>query len=157
LIQSFQPIIGNKPKILILGTLPSIKSLELKQYYGNPHNSFWKIIFTIFKQDYSSSYNDKKSLVIRNNIAIWDVCHSANRSGSLDSKIQDVIPNKIDELIQEYPTINKIGFNGQTAAILYEKYFTNFENIKYLKFLSTSPANARYNFQQKLENWSHIL
>lgn len=157
MIQSFQPIIGNNPKILVLGTLPSIKSLEIQQYYGNPRNSFWKILFTLFKQEYSLNYNDKISLAHKNNIAIWDVCYSASRSGSLDSEIRDVIPNKINELVAKQPTIKTIVFNGQKAAKLYSKYFVKIEDIEYMTLLSTSPANARYYFNKKLENWKQIL
>ena len=156
-INSFTPIIGKDSKLLILGTLPSIKSLRLQQYYGNPQNTFWKILFTLFKQEYSSTYNDKKALAIKNNITIWDVCYSANRKGSLDSAIQDVVPNNIEELIELNPTIGTIAFNGQCAAKLYRKYFPDNININYLTLLSTSPANARYNLDEKLENWKQIL
>ena len=139
-----------------MGTLPSIKSLELQQYYGNPQNSFWKILFKNFNKDYSSNYYDKTLLAIDNNIAIWDVCHSANRKGSMDSEIKDEIPNEIDKLITANSTIRKIAFNGQNAAKLYHKYFPKFEKVEYFTLLSTSPANARYNFEDKLKNWNQI-
>ena len=157
MIQSFQPIIANKPKILVLGTLPSIKSLEIQQYYGNPRNSFWKILFTLFEQKYSLNYNDKISLAHKKNIAIWDVCYSASRSGSLDSEIRDVIPNKINEIVVKHPSIKTIVFNGQKAAKLYSKYIIKIEDIEYLVLLSTSTTNARHNFNQKFENWKQIL
>lgn len=143
MIQSFQPIIGNNPKILVLGTLPSIKSLEIQQYYGNPRNSLWKIIFALFEQEYSLNYNDKISLALKNNISIWDVCYSASRSGSLNSEIRDVIPNKINEIVVKNPSIKTIVFNGQKAAKLYSKYFVKIKGVEYLTLLSTSPANAQ--------------
>ncbi len=93
---------------------------------------------------------------MENNIAIWDVCYSAVRKGSLDSAIKEEIPNKIDELIVENLSINTIAFNGQKAAKLYAKYFPKFDNINYITLLSTSPANAKYSFEEKLKDWSQI-
>jgi hypoxanthine-DNA glycosylase len=153
---SFPPIIGKNSKILILGTLPSKRSLELHQYYGHPRNAFWKILFTLFSKQFSSDYDDKKILAIENNIAIWDVCYTAIRKGSLDSDIKEESPNKIDELVKLNPSICIIAFNGQKAAKLYEKHFPKFDNIVYLTLLSTSPANAKYSFEEKLKNWSQI-
>ena len=136
--------------------MPSKKSLELQQYYGHPRNAFWKILFTLFYSTYTSNYDEKKSLAIENNIAIWDVCYTAKRKGSLDSNIEDESPNKINELIALNSSINTIAFNGQKAAKLYAKYFTNLDSINYITLLSTSPANAKYSFEEKLKDWSQI-
>jgi hypoxanthine-DNA glycosylase len=139
-----------------LGTLPSKKSLELQQYYGHPRNAFWKILFTLINSTYTSNYDEKKSLAIKNNIAIWDVCYTAKRKGSLDSNIEDESPNKINELIALNPSISTIAFNGQKAVKLYVKYFPKVDNINYITLLSTSPANAKYSFEEKLKDWSQI-
>lgn len=131
-------------------------SLELQQYYGHPRNAFWKILFTLFNDTFTSNYSNRESIALENNIAIWDVCYTAIRNGSMDSNIQDEIPNNINELITRYSSINTIAFNGQKAAKLYKKYFPVFENINYLTLLSTSPANAKYSFKDKLKDWSQI-
>ena len=136
--------------------MPSKKSLELQQYYGHPRNAFWKILFSLFSSDFSSDYNNRKSLAIENKIAIWDVCYTAIRKGSLDSDIKDEKPNNIDKLIIENPSISTIAFNGQKAAKLYDKYFLKSDNINYMTLLSTSPANAKYSFEEKLKDWSQI-
>ena len=154
--KSFLPIIGKNPKVLILGTLPSKKSLELQQYYGHPRNAFWRILFPLFSKEFSSNYDNRKSLAIENNIAIWDVCFTAIRKGSMDSAIKEESPNKINELIEINPSISTIAFNGQKAAKLYDKYFPKFDNRNYITQLSTSPANAKYSFEEKLKDWSQI-
>ena len=136
--------------------MPSKKSLEIQQYYGHPQNSFWKILFTLLDNTFSSNYDNKKLLAVEYNIAIWDVCYSAVRKGSLDSDIKEESPNKIDELIEENSSISIIAFNGQKAAKLYDKYFPKFDNINYKTLLSTSPANVKYSFKEKLENWIQI-
>ena len=41
---SFAPVIYSDTKILILGSLPGKKSLELEQYYGHTRNRIWKIL-----------------------------------------------------------------------------------------------------------------
>ncbi|MEE9573682.1 MAG: DNA-deoxyinosine glycosylase, partial [Candidatus Neomarinimicrobiota bacterium] len=142
--KSFSPIIGKNPKVLLLGTLPSKLSIELQQYYGNPQNSFWRILFTLFNSTFTSNYDDKKLLAINNNIAVWDVCYTAMRTGSMDSTIKEESPNTINELIALNPSISTIAFNGQKAAKLCEKYFQKHDNINYLTLLSTSPANAKF-------------
>ncbi len=131
-------------------------SLELQQYYGHPQNSFWRILFDLYNITFSSNYDDKKSLIIDNNIAIWDVCYRAIRKGSLDSAIKEENPNGIIELIALNPSISTIAFNGQKAAKLYQKYFQKYDYINYLTLLSTSPANAKYSFEEKLKNWNQI-
>lgn len=136
--------------------MPSKLSIELHQYYGNPQNSFWRILFTLFNIAFTSNYDIQKSLATDNNIAIWDVCFTAIRKGSMDFAIKEENPNKIDELVSNNPSIRLIAFNGQRAAKLYKKYFPNFENINYLTLLSTSPANAKYSFEEKLKDWSQI-
>lgn len=93
---------------------------------------------------------------MENNVAIWDVCYIAIREGSLDSAIKEESPNKIDELIALNPSISTIAFNGQKAAKLYEKYFKKYDDINYITLLSTSPANAKYSFEEKLKDWSQI-
>jgi len=131
--------------------------LEQQEYYANPQNSFWKILFTIYNAKYSSNYEIKKQLIIDNSLAVWDVCNSAIRSGSLDSAIKDETPNNIIELLVQNSSIEKIAFNGQKATTLYDKYFQRIPKIKYSTLLSTSPANARFNFHEKLDNWRQFF
>jgi len=151
--QSFLPIIGSIPKILILGTMPGKESLKKQQYYAHPRNVFWKIIFTIFNGSFSLDYSDRIKFVKENKTALWDVCSTCFRPGSLDSNIKEEVPNKVHSLIQQNTTINRIIFNGQKSEKLYKKHFENLHNKKYFTALSTSPANASYTFEQKLENW----
>lgn len=139
-----------------MGTLPSKKSLELRQYYGHSRNAFWRILFSLFCKEFSSNYDHRKSLAVENNIAIWDVCFTAIRKGSLDSAIKEESPNKIDALLKNNTSISSIAFNGQKAAKLYAKYFPKFDNINYITLLSTSPANAKYSFEEKLRDWKQI-
>ena len=151
--QSFSPIIGKSPKFLFLGTMPGKTSLRQEQYYAHPQNLFWKIIFQLFNSEFMENYLEKIVFLKQNNIALWDVCQSCYRKGSLDSYIQKEIPNHIPNLIEQNPTINKIIFNGKKAKKLYKKHFEFLNKIEYFTVLSSSPANAAFTFEQKLENW----
>ena len=151
--QSLTPIIGKNPQYLILGTMPGKESLRHQQYYAHSSNTFWQILFHLFNTNIEDNYNDKVTFLLNNKIALWDVCRFCYRKGSLDSDIQKEIPNDIPNFIGQNPTINKIIFNGQKAEKLYKKHFEFLNNIEYFTVLSSSPANAVFTFEQKLENW----
>jgi len=154
---SFEPIADADTTILILGSLPGDKSLELLEYYGHPRNRFWKIIATITQFDLPLTYTAKIELLLKTKIGTWDVAHKANRKGSLDSFIKDVEPNNINEFIESHPNLKVIGFNGTKSQTLYDKYFTRKHGIKYISLPSTSPANASINFENICNKWREIL
>lgn len=154
--QSFAPIIPSNPKILVLGSLPGDLSIAKDQYYAHPQNRFWKILFTLFEKEFSTDYLDRVELLKTNRIALWDVCASAIRPGSMDTAITEVIPNTIDQLLIENPTIRSIFFNGQKAQKLFEKYFVKQQSLNYQTLPSTSPANAQFTFEKLLAHWQIV-
>ena len=88
-ISSFPPIINNESKILILGSIPGIKSLEMQQYYAHPQNKFWKIIFDLFSEDFTTDYSERIKILEKYHVALWDVIDTCERKGSLDSEIRN--------------------------------------------------------------------
>ncbi|MFI0491174.1 DNA-deoxyinosine glycosylase [Flavobacterium sp.] len=154
--QAFPPISNQKATILILGTMPSVQSLELGQYYGNSRNAFWKLLFTIYDVPFSSDYEKKTTFLLQNNIALWDVLEACVRKGSLDSAIEQEVPNDFDTFLKAHPNIKHIYFNGQKAATYFKRY-AKIENSYILTTLpSTSPANAAKSFENKLDEWRII-
>lgn len=153
---SFPPLIDHSSKILILGSLPGEESLKQAQYYAHPRNAFWKIMFTIFNESYTDSYSARCELLLKNHIALWDMVHSGNRKGSLDSDIKNEIPNDIEGLLKEYQGISKILLNGKKADAMYKRYFIQIP-INTINLPSTSPANARLSFENKLNIWKEAL
>lgn len=151
----FPPIAGQDPDILILGSLPGVVSLAQQQYYAHRQNVFWRILQALFLIDAHASYEARCAQVIKAKLAIWDVCHSAYREGSLDSAISasSVIANDINGLLTSAPTIRCIAFNGNAAAALFKKHVTLAHPVEQLILPSTSPANARLSFEQKLSAW----
>ena len=155
--ESFSSVVGSDPKILILGTMPSRKSLEMQEYYSHPRNIFWKIIFNLLKVAEKNTYSEKIVLVNEKKIALWDVCSSCRREGSLDSNIKDETPNQITNFLLKHPSIETIIFNGQKAREKYLKYFDVIEELEYHCLPSTSPANTSMNFQEKLVKWGNSI
>jgi len=153
---SFKPIINENSKILILGTMPGIKSLEMRQYYAHEQNAFWKILFLLFDEAYSNKYKIRLDLVLNNKIAVWDTLKQCQRPGSLDSDIKHAEPNDISSLIKDYHNIKTLAFNGKYAEKYYKKFNSPITGINYLSLPSTSPANAGYKFTDKLNAWSEI-
>lgn len=154
---SFDPISNSDTTVLILGTMPGDKSLELGEYYGHPRNRFWKIISSITDNNLPQSYTDKKALLLKTKIAIWDVAHKANRKGSLDSAIEDEEPNDLDSFIARHKNLKVIGFNGTKSEALFDRYFDREKGLKYVSLPSTSPANTGIDFDNICKVWRQIL
>lgn len=153
---SFPPYANPDTKVLILGSMPGERSLELNQYYGHPMNRFWRVIAHICGVELPSHYEDRLIMLSQNQIALWDVAAKALREGSLDSAIKDVEPNDIIALIDTLPSLTCIVFNGRKAEQLFIKYFRKNESLTYLSLPSTSPANAGCSIDSLIKQWSAI-
>ena len=108
----FDPIIAETPYVLILGSMPSVASLEKHEYYGYRHNRFWKIMSACFQMPIDH-YAEKQQIILSHHLILWDVIHACEREGSLDSSIRKEIVNPIDRLVSEYQTLHTVICNGQ--------------------------------------------
>lgn len=152
-ISSFPPIISNGSKILILGSVPGIKSLEMQEYYAHPQNKFWRILFELFNEDYTTDYAEKIKLLKNKKIAVWDVIDSCERKGSLDTEIKNENHHNILQLLDDFPSIKVIFCNGQKSFKTLGKILPNDSKIPIFVLPSTSPAYT-IPYQQKLKDWS---
>lgn len=158
-IVSFDPISSPSAHILILGTMPGVASLNAKQYYAYPRNHFWRIMDVLLNEGKPSSYAERVGLLKKNNIALWDVLHACEREGSLDSAIAHEEPNDLSAFLNEHKKITRIFFNGAPAEKLFKKWVLptiSADNFSYYRLPSTSPANAFWSFERKLEVWREI-
>lgn len=154
MINSFPAFIDSNTKILILGTMPGIASLTKQEYYGNPRNHFWRIMYTLFDTlPVSDSFEEKIQLLQKNKIGLWDVLENCERKGSLDIHIKNHKENDFEMLFKQYPAINTIVFNGKESQKYFIKKFGQIEGITYYVMPSTSPANTM-SFENKLKIWS---
>lgn len=152
---TFEPIYDENSRILILGSFPSVKSREQSFYYGHPRNRFWEVVSKITKTELPHNIDEKKSMLLKNNIAIWDVIKSCIIKGSSDSSIKDVEVNDINTIIKN-SKVEKLYANGDKAFKLYNKYCENDIGIEIEKLPSTSPANAAYSMEKLIDEWKII-
>lgn len=154
-ISSFPPIVDNSSKILILGSVPGVKSLQMQQYYAHPQNKFWKLLFHLVKTEFSSDYTTRLQLLKKHHIALWDVIESCERKGSKDTDIKSEIDNDIQELINSHPNIKIIFCNGQKSYKNLLKVVGKNFIIPIVVLPSTSPLHT-IKFEEKLEQWKII-
>lgn len=154
---SFLPISNHDAEILILGSLPGEKSLELQEYYGHAQNKFWKLIAAITEHELPQDYEEKVKLLKISKIALWDVVHSAHRIGSLDTAILNEIQNDLEIFINDHQNLKIIAFNGRKAESLFNKYFQKKDEINYVLLPSSSSANARMLMDRMVEQWKEKL
>ena len=162
--RSFNAVSRSDAHILILGSLPGQMSLAAQQYYAQPYNAFWRIMGELFGASRALPYEERLGRLIQHKIALWDVCHSAARPGSLDSAIdmKSMKPNDFEGFLKAHASIQRICFNGAKAAEIYRrKVLPNLDaalqQIPSIILPSTSPAHAGMRFEQKLKRWSGAL
>ena len=156
-LESFSPIIDARSRILILGSMPGAKSIEEQQYYANPRNQFWQIIYSLFSTPIDHDYNDRILFLRNKGIALWDVISTCTRVGSLDPKIENESVNDFSKLFEDYPNIKLVAFNGTKAFEVYKRRVSfDQTSIDYRLLPSTSPANTR-KFEAKQKEWEKIL
>lgn len=153
---TFEPIYDKNSKILILGSLPSVKSREQGFYYGHPQNRFWKVLAKLLEWEEPVNVEDKKKMLLENRIAIWDVLESCDIQGSSDSSIKNPVAADIPGLLNK-TKIEKVYVNGTTAGKYYKKYILPLTGVEAVVLQSTSPLNCRYGLEKLEENWSVIL
>lgn len=156
IIHSIHPIYNENSSILILGSFPSVKSREGEFFYHHPQNRFWKVISGIYQEELPTTITDKKNLLLRHELAVWDVIQSCEITGSSDSSIRNVIPNDIS-IILNNAKIKYLIANGATAYRLYMKYIYPQIGSEIIKLPSTSPANAAYSLDKLMNEWNSIL
>ena len=159
----FPPVSSGRAIVLILGSLPGRKSLEVGEYYANPRNDFWRMMSRLLGANPELAYAKRKRILARNGIALWDVLAAAQRQGSLDSSIvgSSEVPNDFRKFLKSHRSIRLVCFNGKKASDLYRRRVLptlngHFSAIRYETLPSTSAAHASMSFDRKLSRWSIV-
>jgi len=150
-----QLVSGHNPRVLILGSFPSQRSLASDEYYGNPQNHFWKVMETLFSIDHQLPYPLRCSLLTGYGIALWDVVAACHRPGSADSRIREPVFNDLAGYLASHPSLRLVALNGAAAG----SYFLKSRALPALPSVilpSTSPANARSTLPEKIRQWEII-
>ena len=155
------PIVPAAPRLLLLGSIPSRASIAAQRYYAHPRNAFWPILAALGNAAPPQTRQAQQQLCAALGIAVWDVLASCEREGSADTAIirETERPNDIAALLQANPGIAAIGLNGQRAQTCFARHIrlAAEERLQILPLPSTSPANARMSFADKLAAWRRIM
>jgi len=156
MITGFAPLADKRSRVLILGSMPSTASLAKSEYYGNPRNAFWTLVCALLGEPLRSDYTARVDMLLRHEIALWDVVTSCEREGSGDASIRNVTVNNFPAFFVEHPAIRYVFFNGGKAYALYKKHVGIEEGkITFERLGSTSPAHAIL-FEARLKDWQRI-
>ena len=160
---SFPPIADKHAERLVLGSMPGKASLRADQYYAHPRNAFWPIIDALFGIAVDLSYEQRCARVVQERLAVWDVLKTCRRASSLDS---DIVPDSIEPhdfaaFFTAHPAIRVIFFNGTMAEQSFRRHVlaglpSAAAAIPRIRLPSTSPANAAFSFEQKLDRWRQL-
>ena len=170
-IQAFPPLVDADSRLLILGSMPSVQSLQKQQYYGHPQNAFWRIIHDLWDQPLPADYGQRTRFLLAHRIALWDILAACERTGSADAAIRAGQANDFQAFLQAWPQIRRICFNGQAAARLFNQLVLKkhgwqiSENkltgaslgpgLQVILLPSTSPAHA-VSYTAKLAAWQVV-
>ena len=155
LLHPFPAVYDADSLVLILGTLPSVKSREQQFYYGHPQNRFWKTLAGVLDVPVPDTIDGKKAFLLSHRIALWDVIASCDIAGSSDASIRNAVPNDLTPIL-ETASIRQIFTNGGTAHRLYRKYIYPLTGREDAVLPSTSPANAARSLDALVDAWQIV-
>ncbi len=152
LLHGLAPVIGRETRLVVLGSFPGVASLQAQQYYAHPRNQFWPLLSALWGVDLAGmAYRARLAEVKRRGLGIWDVYASCRREGSLDSAIEDSVPNDLAGLRRRAPWLQAVAHNGGESAR--SMAITRALGVEVIRLPSTSPANASWSFDRKLAAW----
>lgn len=152
IVHPFPPVYNSESRILILGSFPSAVSRAQEFYYSHPRNRFWPLLAALLNETEADSIEEKKQMLLRHHIALYDAVTACTITGSADASMQSIIPADLSNIFQEAP-IQTVFANGAKAYEVCIKHI----GISAIKLPSTSPANARFSFTKLLAAWKQIL
>ncbi len=160
-IVSFAPVLGLRPRVLILGSMPGVRSLAQHQYYAHPQNLFWPLMGALCDAGPELPYTTRIARLKGCGIALWDVLGECERSGSLDTAIVRASeqPNDIAGLLARRRSLHTIACNGARAWQAFRRHVlphiaaSRQASLELMVLPSTSPANASVPCAVKRERW----
>ena len=155
LAHPFPPLFDAESEVLILGSFPSVKSRETQFFYGHPQNRFWKLIAALFGEEVPAGIQEKRELILRCHLALWDTIAECEIVGSSDASIRNARPNDLTVILENAP-VRLICCNGRRSYDLYQKYIQPALGREALCLPSTSPANAAWSLDRLIEAWTVI-
>mgnify|MGYP006287204935 CR=1 FL=1 len=162
--KSFAPVFDEQARILVLGSMPGVRSLELQRYYAHPRNAFWPIMGALLEFDPESDYQARLNALLGRGIALWDVIARCRRRGSLDQRIEpaSIVANDFGWLIERCPQLTRVVFNGRAAEKAWLRHVEpalpeDRRKLDRVRLPSTSPAHASMSLEHKRAAWARVI
>ena len=156
IIHSIEPVFDAESRVLILGTMPSPKSREVQFYYGHPQNRFWRVLAAVLEEEVPQSVPEKKAMLLRHRVALWDVLAECEITGASDSSIRNPVANDLS-VILDHASVQAVFTTGATAWKLYTRLQKPHTGIEAVRLPSTSPANCAVKMEALTEAYKAIL
>lgn len=162
--RSFPPVATRAARVLVLGSMPGVASLEAQQYYAHPRNAFWWLMDDLFGVDRTLPYPARTRVLAARGVALWDVLAACRREGSLDSAIErdSIVPNDLAGFLADHPRVRALCFNGRKAREVFDRHVAVglgedvTARVALHDLPSTSPAHARMGRKAKRDAWSVV-
>ena len=164
-VHNIPPLYDEKSRVLILGSFPSVKSREAADQgrgcgrcrrCAAPRGSLDGTLAAVLGEETPKTVKEKKAMVLRRGVAMWDTIGSCEIVGSSDASITNVVPNDLS-VILDAADIQAIFCNGGTSYACYKKYCRAKLGREAVQLPSTSPANARWTKEKLVEVWGAAL
>ncbi len=152
----FPPLYDGNSRILILGSFPSVKSREQRFFYGHPQNRFWRVMAGVLGCETPKDIPEKRDMLLRNGIALWDTIARCEIEGSSDASIGQVIPNDLSPIFSA-ADIRQVFCNGKKSWEMYRQYMEPACGCPAACLPSTSPANAAWSLEKLTRAWETAL
>ncbi len=155
-LQGLPPVIARHTRLIVLGSFPGAASLAAQQYYAHPRNQFWPLLSALWGVDLVAlPYARRLALMRQRGLGLWDVYASCRREGSLDSAIEEAALNDLSSLRRRAPALRAVAHNGGESAR--SMRITAALGLPVIRLPSTSPANASWSFERKLDAWQAVF
>lgn len=153
----FAPVTRSDTRILVLGSLPGVRSLEERRYYANPQNQFWRLMSAVIGRDLVPlTYDERLAALLDAGVGLWDTVAAATREGSLDASIQLHKASDLAAIIATLPALRVLGFNGKTSAKIGRGQLGAPAGLALVDLPSSSSAHAAMRFEQKRDIWLQL-
>lgn len=151
-----QPVFDSRSRVLLLGAMPSPASREQGFYYGHPQNRFWRVLAAIFDEPAPRTIEEKRDMLLRHHVALWDVLASCEIEGASDASIRDAQPNDLARIF-DAADIRAVFATGTKAGELYRKLIEPTLGVPCTTLPSTSPANAKMKLADLVDAYGKAL
>ena len=156
LLRGLPPVLSPGTRLVVLGSFPGLASLQAGEYYAHPRNQFWPLLSALWGLDLRAlPYAQRLAVVGERGLGVWDVYANCRRAGSLDSAIRDARPNDLALLLRRAPGLRAVAHNGGESAR--SMRVTRALGLEVHRLPSSSPANAGWSFERKLQAWRGVF